>query len=156
MRASLIKMVLGCAIFILPLSVYAELVNINTASAEAISHYMKGIGDKKAESIVTYRELNGDFESIDDIVNVKGVGEGLLEKNREDMSITEGVAKIVKKESPQKVVDLSAKKLEKVKVVKQNTKKIALKAKGKVVDNKTKKSSLKLDKTSSAESAKAQ
>lgn len=56
-----------------------ELININTANAEKLSS-LPGIGIKKAENIIAHRELNGDFQSIDEIVNVKGIGKSILEK----------------------------------------------------------------------------
>tara|TARA_R110000822_G_scaffold59736_7_gene148822 strand:- start:12643 stop:13014 length:372 start_codon:yes stop_codon:yes gene_type:complete len=58
-------------------------VNINTASAEAISNALNGVGMKRADTIVAYRKANGVFTSIDQLLNVKGVGEKTLEKNRD-------------------------------------------------------------------------
>ena len=57
----------------------ANSVNINTASAEELSS-LPGVGMKKAEAIINYRELNGDFASTEEIVNVKGIGPKMLEK----------------------------------------------------------------------------
>ena len=98
-KLRIVKMALASAIFLLPFSVSAEMVNINEASAAAISHHLSGIGEKKAGSIVAYRELNGKFESLDDIVQVKGIGQGLLKKNRDDLSLSEGVVKLLDKKS---------------------------------------------------------
>jgi competence protein ComEA len=58
-------------------------VNINTASAEAISNALNGVSMKRADTIVAYRKANGVFTSIDQLLNVKGVGEKTLEKNRD-------------------------------------------------------------------------
>jgi len=52
----------------------AALVNINTATAEKLTT-LKGIGEKTAAAIVAYREANGAFGAIEDIMQVKGVGE---------------------------------------------------------------------------------
>ena len=60
----------------------AAVININTASAEQLSNGLKGIGIKRAESIVKYREANGDFTSVEQLLAVKGVGEKVLEKNK--------------------------------------------------------------------------
>lgn len=61
-------------------------VNINTATVEELA-MLKGLGEAKAQAIVDYREENGKFEKVEDIVNVKGVGDKLLEKLREDLSV---------------------------------------------------------------------
>lgn len=60
---------------------YAGPVNINTADAQALSNNIKGVGLKKAEAIIAYREKYGKFNSVEDITNVKGIGNKLLEKN---------------------------------------------------------------------------
>ncbi|ELJ8548366.1 ComEA family DNA-binding protein [Vibrio cholerae] len=56
-------------------------VNINTASAEELATLLKGIGLKKAQAIVDYREANGHFSHIDDLTNVKGIGEATVRNN---------------------------------------------------------------------------
>jgi competence protein ComEA len=58
-------------------------VNINTATAEEISEALKGIGPSKAQAIVAYRSTNGQFQHIDELVNVKGIGLRTIELNRE-------------------------------------------------------------------------
>ncbi len=57
-------------------------VNVNTASAEQISESLKGIGLSKAELIVAYREANGSFGHVDELVKVKGVGIKTVDSNR--------------------------------------------------------------------------
>ena len=57
-------------------------VNINTASAEEIATLLKGIGDKKAQDIVEYRQSNGDFKSLGELTRVKGIGESTVENNK--------------------------------------------------------------------------
>ena len=55
------------------------LVNINTATAEVIAANVKGIGSKKAAAIVEYREqIGGKFDSLEQLLAVKGIGEALL------------------------------------------------------------------------------
>lgn len=51
-----------------------ELVNINTADAEKLAT-LKGIGATMAQRIIEYREQNGKFKNIDEIKNVRGIGE---------------------------------------------------------------------------------
>lgn len=58
-------------------------ININTASAAELEQ-LSGIGSAKAQAIIDYREENGDFTSIDEIKEVKGIGEGIFE-NIKDM-----------------------------------------------------------------------
>jgi competence protein ComEA len=60
-------------------------VNINTASAEEIAEGLDGIGLKKAQAIVDYRTQAGLFQSADDLVNIKGIGEKTIEKNRNNV-----------------------------------------------------------------------
>ncbi|MFS6938975.1 ComEA family DNA-binding protein [Neisseria animaloris] len=54
-------------------------VNINTATAEELKA-LPGIGPSKAAAIVEYRTQNGKFKSVDELKNVKGIGEGILSK----------------------------------------------------------------------------
>ncbi|MBQ2872473.1 MAG: helix-hairpin-helix domain-containing protein [Bacilli bacterium] len=55
-----------------------NLVNINTATKEELQT-IKGIGESKADSIIKYREQNGNFKTIEDIKNVEGIGDTLYE-----------------------------------------------------------------------------
>jgi competence protein ComEA len=66
---------------------YASPVNINEASAEQISDSLVGVGLKKAEAIVRYREQYGHFNSAEELVNVKGIGAETLEKNKSNIVI---------------------------------------------------------------------
>lgn len=56
-----------------------NLVNINSASLEELET-LPGIGESKAKSIIEYRDKYGDFNSIEDILNVNGIGESLYEQ----------------------------------------------------------------------------
>lgn len=56
-----------------------KLININTATKESLMT-LPGIGESRAESIITYREKNGDFSSIKDIMKVSGIKEAAFEK----------------------------------------------------------------------------
>lgn len=58
-----------------------QTLNINSANAEDISKTLKGIGIKKAQAIVEYRESYGDFHHIDELTAVKGIGKSTLAKN---------------------------------------------------------------------------
>ena len=63
-----------------------EAVNINTADAQTLTK-LKGIGVKKAEAIVAWRKANGNFKSVDQFADVKGVGAKTLEANRKSIRI---------------------------------------------------------------------
>ncbi len=62
--------------------VQAESVNINTADAKTLEKRIDGVGKKKAEAIIKYREANGPFNTVEELTKVKGFGKKLLEKNR--------------------------------------------------------------------------
>lgn len=63
-------------------------VNVNTADAGAIAEELNGIGAKKAQAIVEYREANGDFKTIESLTEVKGIGLKTVEKNRDLIQLT--------------------------------------------------------------------
>ena len=56
-------------------------INLNKATAAELSQ-LKGIGMKYAERIVEYRDKNGPFKNIEDLLNVQGIGPKTLEKNK--------------------------------------------------------------------------
>ncbi|MDH4607323.1 ComEA family DNA-binding protein [Pseudomonas sp. BN102] len=62
-------------------------LNINSADAAAFQSELVGIGETKAKAIMQYREENGPFSSVDDLLEVKGIGAKTLEKNREKLSV---------------------------------------------------------------------
>lgn len=61
-------------------------VNINTADAATLAS-LNGIGESKAEAIIVYREANGPFESVEQLVEVKGIGSRTVEKNASQMAV---------------------------------------------------------------------
>lgn len=62
------------------------LVNLNTASADVLST-LPGIGPVKAQAIVSYRQQNGPFASIEEITAVTGIGAGTYEKIRDLVAV---------------------------------------------------------------------
>lgn len=72
-------------IFTMFMSFLFASININTASKKELMS-LDGIGDKKAEAIIEYR-TNNKFKSIEDIKNVKGVGDKLFEKIKTEISV---------------------------------------------------------------------
>lgn len=76
-----------CVGLVFAAAAFAEPVNVNSEDATTIAQNLSGIGQKKAEAIVEYRKSHGLFKSIDELANVKGVGEKLISKNRDDILI---------------------------------------------------------------------
>jgi len=66
----------------------AQLVDINTADAATMAEGINGIGPSKAEAIVEYRTKNGRFISVNDLVNVQGIGEKTLDRIRQFVSVS--------------------------------------------------------------------
>lgn len=64
-----------------------QTININTADANTLAKHLKGIGLKKAEAIIDYRERFGDFAHIDELAAVKGIGKSTLRKNAHLLSL---------------------------------------------------------------------
>lgn len=64
-----------------------QAVNINTADAPALAAALNGVGIKKAEAIVAYREQKGKFTSAEQLLEVKGIGQATLDKNRDKIKI---------------------------------------------------------------------
>ena len=64
-----------------------EAIDINVAD-QATLMTIKGIGEKRAAAIVAYRDKNGDFKSIDELIEVQGISESLVEKSRELLKIS--------------------------------------------------------------------
>ncbi|UXI69442.1 ComEA family DNA-binding protein [Tahibacter amnicola] len=79
-----------CLAFSLP-GFAAQPVNINAADAATIAESLKGVGQSKAEAIVAYREKNGAFKSVEELSEVKGIGDKTLENNR-DLIVIDGTA----------------------------------------------------------------
>jgi competence protein ComEA len=67
-------------------------VDLNTASIAQLNE-VSGIGNAKAQAIVEYRDKNGPFESVDDLRNVKGIGDKLLARLRPQLSVGSGGGK---------------------------------------------------------------
>jgi competence protein ComEA len=84
-----LKIVILAAMLSLSLSLSAaQAVNINTASkAELMS--VRGIGEKRAEAIIAYRDKNGPFKSVEDLESVQGIGPAILKDNRESLTVGE-------------------------------------------------------------------
>jgi competence protein ComEA len=61
-------------------------VNINTATQSELES-VKGLGPAKAQAIISYREANGGFKSLDELDKVKGFGKTSVDKLKGELSI---------------------------------------------------------------------
>jgi competence protein ComEA len=62
-------------------------IDLNAADAPTLQRELAGVGEAKAKAIVAYRETNGPFASIDELLEVKGIGKAILDKNREKLEV---------------------------------------------------------------------
>lgn len=61
-------------------------INLNTADVHTLTGSFRGIGKKRAEAIVAYRESHQGFKSIEEIAEVKGLGQHFVEVNRDKLN----------------------------------------------------------------------
>ncbi|WP_225772525.1 ComEA family DNA-binding protein [Pseudomonas sp. Marseille-Q5115] len=103
MRKTILSSILLAALAITPLAAQANtastapgpsaaamaqsLVNLNTADATTLQKELTGIGAAKAQAIVAFREQNGAFTSVDELLEVQGIGKSLLDKNRDRLAV---------------------------------------------------------------------
>ena len=82
---------IGCAAVLALFSVTALAgpVNINTADAATLATELTGVGPALAEAIVQDRTANGKFDSPESLTRVKGIGERIVEMNRENIRISD-------------------------------------------------------------------
>ncbi len=60
-------------------------INLNTADALTLTQSFKGIGKKRAEAIVGYREKHGNFKSVAELADVRGIGKSFVNKNLSEL-----------------------------------------------------------------------
>ena len=77
--------VLLLASFCQPVMASKGKININTASQKELVT-LKGVGDKIAERIIEYRKAHS-FKTIEDLMNVKGIGQKLFDKNKDSIKV---------------------------------------------------------------------
>ena len=61
-------------------------VNINTASQSELET-LPGVGPAKAKAIVEYRKQHGNFKSVEELKNVKGIGESIFAKMKNEATV---------------------------------------------------------------------
>jgi competence protein ComEA len=62
-------------------------VNLNTADQDTLQRELAGIGAAKAAAIVEHRQSKGPFASVDELLEVQGIGKSLVDKNRDRLTI---------------------------------------------------------------------
>ncbi len=82
-----IRSLLPALVCLAPLAAWAGPVDINTADEETLARELKGIGLARARAIVAYRAEHGPFRSADDLALVKGVGQKVIDENRENILV---------------------------------------------------------------------
>jgi len=65
----------------------APVIDLNKADAATLQAQLSGIGKTKADAIVAFREEHGDFASVDELLEIKGIGKALLERNRDKLTV---------------------------------------------------------------------
>jgi len=61
-------------------------INLNSADVAELQR-LAGIGAVKAQAIVDYRQAHGAFASVDELLEVKGIGKALLKRNRAQLTV---------------------------------------------------------------------
>ena len=82
----LIKLVISLAMLV-SMQVYADPVDINTADISILAGAIDGVGEKKAATIVAYRDAHGPFKNVDELSKVKGIGAVTVDKNRHNLVV---------------------------------------------------------------------
>ena len=83
-------LILGLVTSLLATPVWAEPIDINTADADTLAEVMLVVGSTLATAIVDYRAASDVFESVCELVKVKGIGVALIEKNRDSITVDTG------------------------------------------------------------------
>jgi len=65
----------------------SEKVDLNGADAATLQKQLAGVGETKAKAIVAYRDANGPFASVDELLEVKGIGKAILDRNRDKLEV---------------------------------------------------------------------
>jgi len=86
------KLVLSLAMLV-SMQVVAGPVDINTADTGVLADAIDGVGEKKAATIVAYRDVHGPFNNVDELANVKGIGAATVDRNRHNLMVVAPVRK---------------------------------------------------------------
>ena len=84
-------------------------VNINTADQKQLES-LRGIGPVRAKAIISYREKNGPFKTLEDVDKVPGIGKGTLEKIKDDVIFSGPTTSLGPDAKPEKTAQAETKK----------------------------------------------
>ena len=82
----LLKLVISLAMLV-SMQVFADPVDINTADISILAGAFDGVGEKKAATIIAYRDAHGPFNNVDELANVKGIGAATVDRNRQNLMV---------------------------------------------------------------------
>ena len=91
-RSVVMKKFLFAALSLFTAALSLAAVNINTATPAELEA-LPGIGPAKAKAIAEYRQQHGAFKSVDELKNVKGIGDGVLSKLKAEATVAPAAAK---------------------------------------------------------------
>ncbi|WP_338802636.1 helix-hairpin-helix domain-containing protein [Pseudomonas sp. RSB 5.4] len=70
-----------------PVIAASQKIDLNGADAPTLQKELAGVGEAKAKAIVAYRDANGPFASVDELLEVKGIGKAILDRNRDKLEV---------------------------------------------------------------------
>lgn len=81
------KLLFALSLVLMSAVVLAKPLNINTATESEIAKTMYGVGPSRAKAIIKFRDENGEFKTLDQVTQVRGVSTAILEKNRDKIAV---------------------------------------------------------------------
>ncbi|HRF62611.1 MAG TPA: ComEA family DNA-binding protein [Candidatus Competibacter sp.] len=87
-------LLLGLILILFSAVTFAQMVDINTATADQLEKGLKGIGPSKAAAIVKYRQEHGRFNSVEELTNVPGIGDKTLAGIKDSVTVGSGTPSI--------------------------------------------------------------
>ena len=85
------NMILGITLAGLSLPVFANQVNLNTASKDELMKGITGLSEKQAQAIIDYREKEGAFVKVPELLHI-GIGRDIIAPNYEKLSVGDATA----------------------------------------------------------------
>ncbi|MCE2595516.1 helix-hairpin-helix domain-containing protein [Motilimonas cestriensis] len=67
-------------------AVSQQVININTATEDELTK-IKGVGEKKSKAIIAYRKEIGQFKNVDQLLEVAGIGQSILDNNKDLLAV---------------------------------------------------------------------